>query len=46
MTSAPLTTRLAVGRRKGVLARLVRHRSGAIGLLLSTAFLVLAVLGP
>ena len=32
MTSAPPTTRRTAAHRKGVLARLLRHRSGAIGL--------------
>lgn len=34
------------GRRRGVLARLLRHPSGAIGLILSLAFVVMAVIGP
>jgi peptide/nickel transport system permease protein len=46
MTSAPPTARTAAAHRKGVLARLLRHRSGAIGLLLSAAFLALAIVGP
>lgn len=33
-------------RRSGVLQRLLRHRSGALGLLLTLTFLVLAVIGP
>src|SRR5690606_34702340 len=33
-------------KRKSALARLLRHRSGAIGLFLTTSFVVLAVIGP
>lgn len=33
-------------RRRGWLAQLLRHPSGAVGLVLSVAFVVLAVLGP
>ena len=33
-------------KRKSALARLLRHRSGAIGLFLTTSFVILAVIGP
>ena len=33
-------------RRTGVLAKLLRHRSGAVGLFITLFFLVLAVVGP
>lgn len=35
-----------IKRRDGVLWRLLRHKSGAIGLFITCAFLVLAVIGP
>src|SRR3989304_734179 len=33
-------------RRRGWIARLLRHPSGAVGLVLSVAFVLLAVVGP
>lgn len=46
MTNPAALARRTGRKRKGVLARLVRHRSGAIGLVLSTGFVALAALGP
>ncbi len=47
-TTAPGARRAAAtpGRRRGVLARLMRHSSGAIGLVLTVSFVVMAVVGP
>lgn len=41
-TTAPQMT----GRRRGVLARLLRHASGSIGLFLTVIFVLMAVFGP
>ncbi|MDF1521649.1 MAG: ABC transporter permease [Trueperaceae bacterium] len=53
MPDAPAATpdagtvgRPRTGRRKGALARLLRHRSGSVGLVLTTFFVFLAVAGP
>lgn len=46
MTRTPAAVKARGKRRKGPLARLVRHRSGAIGLVLSSGFVLLAIIGP
>ncbi|HKI59144.1 MAG TPA: ABC transporter permease [Trueperaceae bacterium] len=47
MTSNPeLVATVRRAKRRGVMARLIRHRSGRIGLLLTAFFILMAVLGP
>ena len=43
---AAVAARPRTRRRRGVLARLLRHRSGAVGLVLTSVFVVMAVAGP
>ena len=42
---APAAAR-PVARRRGVLTRLLRHRSGSVGLFLTSIFVLMAVVGP
>lgn len=48
MSNAAVTRRKEVGAgfRRSVLGRLLRHRSGAVGLVLTTLFVILAIAGP
>ncbi len=42
---APAAAR-PVARRRGVLTRLLRHRSGSVGLFLTSIFVLMAIVGP
>src|SRR5690625_7120272 len=46
MSKAGIRTPRHKGRRRSVLLRLLRHRSGGIGLLLSVLFVLMAIVGP
>ena len=46
MSKAGIRTPRRKGRRRSILLRLLRHRSGGIGLLLSVLFVLMAIVGP